>query len=741
MIEQKTNNTRSIKLRVRNGKRRNNREGNFPTFIKKIKKSKREMKKSSSPSNKSEGSSSGDNDNVSQSDALEPIPIWSFTNDNSIQLTFITPSSINGASNENDSSTVASTSAASTSSTTEAAGSSSPSNGTSTNSSNGLSPSRKEQIISNVKQNPLNTINQGLPSIIRVGCTTALDKYSEGQGICGLHNLGNTCYLNAVLQALSSCPPITHLSRMRCGWEFALPVRHRSLHRSEFQERRYQFADNLLLLVETMWSGKDKALVPRQVARCVIDIVPEFNAYGQQDAQEAMNYILNNLHEEISAPVPPECHPAREFLVLFEKEMVELYYKYKQDNKNKGNSKNSPQIQQQQASSSTKNSKPILQGGSMSKGIKSRLKNAKAAPAKQKPSSTASESSSSVAGTGLDMSSNEQQQQQDQDEDDTASLQQETSDPNEEPKVRQVHSLYEQSVVSDAFSTFLAQKIVCSHCGFTSQQLEEYLEMSVALPNKAQIKELRDDGNGESSSSGIMSYFKGWLGMGSNGLQLDDCLRAFFSKEKLDGQNQYHCDNCKTKRDAVKSVNLAHAPQILCVHLKRFNKVNGWGLGNTKNTTMVNFPVDGLDMSPYLHEVTQKAGGNSSQCIYDLISVVKHTGTVNRGHYIANCRNMVNNKWYEYDDELRYEIAADSLQTSDVYLLLYSKRPTKANLENKIALEEALKTPIPAQINNADQELFYVPNYWISQWKSLSNPGLVHVFVLFFLHLMKRYLT
>lgn len=697
------------------------------------------MKKSSSPSNKSQGSNSGDNDNGPQPDALEPIPIWSFTNDNSIQLTFINPS-INGSTHVNDSSSISSSSAAaiataaSDTTTTEAAGSS-PSHNNSNNSSNtnsnnnngnGLSPKRKEQLISNAKQqSSLNGINQELPSIIRVGCTTAIDKYSEGQGICGLHNLGNTCYLNAVLQALSACPPITHLSRMRCGWEFVLPARQRSSYRTDFQERRYQFANNLLMLMEFMWSGKEKALVPRQVARCVIDIVPEFNAYGQQDAQEAMNYILNNLHEEISAPVPPECHPAREFLVLFEKEMVELYHKYKQDNKNKGNSKNSPQIQQQQqASSSSKNSKSTSQGGSMSKSMRSRLKNAKGASAKQKASSTASESTSSVAGTGLDMSSNEQQQ--DQDEDDTASSsQQETSDSNGEPKVRQVHSLYEQSVVSDAFSTFLAQKIVCSHCGFTSQQLEEYLEISVALPNKAQIKELREDGNGESSSGGMMSFFKGLLGMGANGLQLDDCLRAFFSKEKLDGQNQYHCDNCKTKRDAVKSVNLAHAPQILCVHLKRFNKVNGWGLGNAKNTTMVNFPVDGLDMSPYLHEVAQKAGGNPSQCVYDLISVVKHTGTVNRGHYIANCRNMVNNKWYEYDDDLRYEISTDSLQTSDVYLLLYSKRPTKANLENKIALEEALKKPIPAQIDNADQELFYVPNYWISQWKSLSNPGLV----------------
>ncbi|XP_058060610.1 ubiquitin carboxyl-terminal hydrolase 32 [Anopheles bellator] len=84
-------------------------------------------------------------------------------------------------------------------------------------------------------------------------------------------------------------------------------------------------------------------------------------------------------------------------------------------------------------------------------------------------------------------------------------------------------------------------------------------------------------------------------------VDLDHCLRAFTSEEKL--EQWYHCSHCKQKKPATKKLQIWKLPPILIVHLKRFNYVNGkW----VKSQKVVNFPYEGFDPTPYLASVPQE---------------------------------------------------------------------------------------------------------------------------------------
>lgn len=84
-------------------------------------------------------------------------------------------------------------------------------------------------------------------------------------------------------------------------------------------------------------------------------------------------------------------------------------------------------------------------------------------------------------------------------------------------------------------------------------------------------------------------------------VDLDHCLRAFTSEEKL--EQYYHCSHCKQKKPATKKLQIWKLPPILIVHLKRFNFVNNkW----VKSQKVVNFPYEDFDPTPYLASVPQE---------------------------------------------------------------------------------------------------------------------------------------
>ena len=76
-------------------------------------------------------------------------------------------------------------------------------------------------------------------------------------------------------------------------------------------------------------------------------------------------------------------------------------------------------------------------------------------------------------------------------------------------------------------------------------------------------------------------------------------MQAFQDGEVLEGKNAYKCPSCKKEVEASRKLQLYTMPEVFVVQLKRFKRMNDF---TEKIETMVEFPVEGWDLSGYVHQ-------------------------------------------------------------------------------------------------------------------------------------------
>ena len=140
---------------------------------------------------------------------------------------------------------------------------------------------------------------------------------------------------------------------------------------------------------------------------------------------------------------------------------------------------------------------------------------------------------------------------------------------------------------------------------------------------------------------------------------LQGCLKNFTNIERLQGANQWACEICGKFTDAYKKIEYDVLPRILIVHLKRFKvrcKKNRIKIGK-----LIKFP-----------QVLEMSTVNATKHTYSLYAIINHVGEIERGHYTAYCRSLVNrSEWLLFDDNKVMPVDAAQLETCNSYVLFY----------------------------------------------------------------------
>ncbi|KAJ9146282.1 hypothetical protein P3X46_028567 [Hevea brasiliensis] len=156
-------------------------------------------------------------------------------------------------------------------------------------------------------------------------------------------------------------------------------------------------------------------------------------------------------------------------------------------------------------------------------------------------------------------------------------------------------------------------------------------------------------GRDSEASSKMDDFYE--LELNVKGLKsLDESLDDYLSVEELHSENQYFCELCKIRVDAIRSIKLRSLPEVLnfqlkrCVFLPKTTK-------KKKITSSFCFPGV-LGMQQSLSEPSQL------DWVYDLSAVLIHKGTaVNNGHYIAHIKDEYIGQWWEFDVSISSKVA------------------------------------------------------------------------------------
>ena len=117
-------------------------------------------------------------------------------------------------------------------------------------------------------------------------------KNGANHGVCGGHNLGNTCFMNSSIACLSNCTELTTY--------FLTGKYKENINRNNREGLQGRLAEAWHDLLEEYWNSGARTGDPREVKSTVAMKVRKFGGYAQQDSNEFMTEFLSILNEDLN---------------------------------------------------------------------------------------------------------------------------------------------------------------------------------------------------------------------------------------------------------------------------------------------------------------------------------------------------------------------------------------------------------------------------------------------------------
>lgn len=137
-------------------------------------------------------------------------------------------------------------------------------------------------------------------------------------GLTGLHNLGNTCFMNSAIQCLAHTPKLV---------DFFLGDYRREINYENPLGMNGELALSFGDLLRQLWVPGASPLAPKMFKMKLANFAPQFSGYMQHDSQELLAFLLDGLHEDLNRVKRKPYHEVKDADGRPDGEVAEEYWR------------------------------------------------------------------------------------------------------------------------------------------------------------------------------------------------------------------------------------------------------------------------------------------------------------------------------------------------------------------------------------------------------------------------------